>query len=76
MEQENFLLQYVTRFKHLVRFYTQTMIKVWRCKKFEFGLRQELKEVIVSMSKPHMMEGSSRNTPTLEEILLQISFFQ
>ena len=28
----------------------KTMNEGWRCRKFEFGLRQELKEVVVPMS--------------------------
>ena len=42
--------EYATRFKHLARFYTQTMTEAWRCRKFEFGLKQELKEVVIPMS--------------------------
>jgi len=33
------ITDYVTRFEHLARFYMQTMTEVWRCRKFEFGLR-------------------------------------
>jgi len=41
LEQENLsLTEYATRFKHLARFYTQTLTEAWRCTKFEFGLRQ------------------------------------
>jgi len=50
--------KYATRFKHLTRFYTKTMTKAWRCKN-EFGLRHELKEVVVPMS--------IRKFPTLVE---------
>jgi len=51
LEQGNVLVtEYATRVKHLARFYTQTMIEAWRCRKFEFGLKQELKEVVIHMS--------------------------
>ena len=51
LEQGNLsVTQYATRFKHLARFYTQTMTEAWRCRKFEFGLKQELKEVVIPMS--------------------------
>jgi len=51
LEQGNLsITDYATRFKHLARFSTQIMTKAWRCKKFEFRLRQELKEVVVSIS--------------------------
>ena len=51
LEQGNIsITEYATRFKHLARFYTQTMTKAWRCRKFEFGLKQELKEVVIPMS--------------------------
>ena len=47
LEQGNLsVTEYATRLKHLARFYTQTMTEAWRCRKFEFGLKQELKEVI------------------------------
>ena len=42
LEQENLsVTEYATKFKHLARFYTQTMTEAWRCRKFEFGLKQE-----------------------------------
>jgi len=51
LEQENIsVTEYATRFKHLARFYTQTMTEAWRCRKFEFDLKQELKEVVIPMS--------------------------
>ncbi|XP_068498179.1 uncharacterized protein [Phaseolus vulgaris] len=44
LEQGNLsVIEYVTRFKHLARFYTQTMTEAWRCRKYKFGLRQQLK---------------------------------
>jgi len=47
LEQGNLsITEYATRFKHLARFYTQIMTEAWRCRKFEFGLKQELKEVV------------------------------
>jgi len=51
LEQGNLsVTDYATIFKHLTRFNTQIMTKDWRSKKFEFGLRQELKEVVVPLS--------------------------
>ena len=51
LEQGNLsVTEYATRFKHLARFYTQTMTEAWRCRKFEFGLKQEHKEVVIAMS--------------------------
>ena len=51
VEQGNLsVTEYATRFKHLDRFYTQTMTEAWRYRKFEFGLKQELKEVVIPMS--------------------------
>ena len=51
LEQGNLsVTDYATRFKNLARFSTQIMTEDWRCKKFEFGLRQELKEVVVPLS--------------------------
>jgi len=51
LEQGNLsVTEYATRFKHLSSFYTQTMTEAWRCRKFEFGLKQELKEVVIPMS--------------------------
>jgi len=51
LEQGNLsVTEYATRFKHLARFYTQTMTEAWRCRKFDFGLKQELKEVVIPMS--------------------------
>ena len=51
LEQGNLsVTDYATRFKHLARFSTQIMTEDWRCKKFEFGLRQKLKEVVVPFS--------------------------
>jgi len=60
LEQGNLLVtEYATRFKHLARFYTHTMTEAWRCRKFEFGLKKELKEVVIPMS--------IRDFPTLVE---------
>ena len=51
LEQGNLsVTEYATRFKHLARFYTQTMTEARRYRKFEFGLKQELKEVVIPMS--------------------------
>ena len=51
LEQGNLsVTEYAIRFKHLARFYTQTTTEAWRCRKFVFGLKQELKEVVIPMS--------------------------
>ncbi|XP_068486320.1 uncharacterized protein [Phaseolus vulgaris] len=51
LEQGNLsVTEYATRFKHLARFYTQTMTEARRYRKFEFGLNQELTEVVIPMS--------------------------
>ena len=36
MQKNLSVTEYATRFKHLARFYTQTMTEAWRCRKFEF----------------------------------------
>ena len=37
------------RFEYLVRFYSQTVMEEWRCRKFEGGLRHELRRFIVPL---------------------------
>jgi len=40
---------YVERFEYLSRFYSQTLTEEWRCKKFEGGLKHELRHFIVPL---------------------------
>ena len=37
------------RFKYLARFYSQTVTEEWRCRKFEGGLKHELRCFIVPL---------------------------
>jgi len=39
----------VDQFEYLVRFYSQTVMEEWRCRKFEGGLRHELRHFIVPL---------------------------
>ncbi|XP_017436974.1 uncharacterized protein LOC108343294 [Vigna angularis] len=51
--------EYTNRFKHLVRFNTMATSEVWQCRKFENGLRSDLKVLISSLcikSFPAMIE--------------------
>jgi len=41
--------EYVNRFKHLVRYYSQNITEEWRCQKFERGLKHELKKVLTPL---------------------------
>ena len=40
---------YAARFEYLARFYTQATFEAWRCRKFEEGLKHELKKTIAPM---------------------------
>ncbi|XP_068483219.1 uncharacterized protein [Phaseolus vulgaris] len=40
---------YAIRFEYLARFYTQATSEAWRCRKFEEGLKHELKKTIAPM---------------------------
>lgn len=40
---------YAARFEYLARFYTQATSEAWRCRKFEEGLKHELKKTIAPM---------------------------
>ncbi|XP_027915052.1 uncharacterized protein LOC114174410 [Vigna unguiculata] len=41
--------EYVNRFEHLARYYSQNITEEWRCQKFERGLKHELKKVVTSL---------------------------
>jgi len=40
---------YVERFEYLARFYSQTVTKEWRCRKFEGGLKHKMRQFIVPL---------------------------
>jgi len=40
---------YVARFKYLGRFYTQATSEAWKCRRYEEGLRHELKKIVAPM---------------------------
>ncbi|XP_017423605.1 uncharacterized protein LOC108332814 [Vigna angularis] len=42
--------EYEDRFKHLIRFHTVPMSEVWQCRKFENGLRGEIKLLVKGLS--------------------------
>ncbi|XP_017413969.1 uncharacterized protein LOC108325408 [Vigna angularis] len=51
--------EYTNKFKHLLRFNTMATSEEWRCRKFENGLRSDLKVLISSLcikSFPTMVE--------------------
>jgi len=41
--------EYVNKFKHLARYYSQNITKEWRSLKFERGLKHELKKVVTPL---------------------------
>jgi len=43
-------VRYVERFKHLSRFYTLSLDEEWRCKKFENGLRGDIRLMVAPLS--------------------------
>ncbi|XP_027927744.1 uncharacterized protein LOC114184626 [Vigna unguiculata] len=50
LQQGNMSVQeYVNKFEHLARYYSQAIIEEWRCLKFEQGLKHELKKVITPL---------------------------
>ncbi|XP_020203898.1 uncharacterized protein LOC109789379 [Cajanus cajan] len=50
LQQGNMSVQeYVVKFEHLARYYSQAITEAWRCRKFSEGLRYELKKTIVPM---------------------------
>ena len=40
---------YTDRFEYLARFYTPTVTDEWRCRKYEGGLKHELRRFIVPL---------------------------
>nr|KYP31621.1 hypothetical protein KK1_047965 [Cajanus cajan] len=50
LQQRNMSIQeYVVKFEHLARYYSQAITEALRCRKFSEGLRYELKKTIVPM---------------------------
>ncbi|XP_027936156.1 uncharacterized protein LOC114191172 [Vigna unguiculata] len=41
--------EYVNKFKHRARYYSQNITEEWRCLKFERGLKHELKKVVTPL---------------------------
>jgi len=41
--------EYVNKFEHLARYYSQNITEEWRCLKFERGLKHELKKVVTPL---------------------------
>jgi len=49
-QQGNLTVQaYTNRFEYLARFYTPTVTEEWRCRKYEGGLKHELRRFIVPL---------------------------
>ena len=40
---------YIERFKYLARFYTPVVTEEWRCRRFEGGLKHEIRRFIVPL---------------------------
>ncbi|XP_052723111.1 uncharacterized protein LOC128193524 [Vigna angularis] len=65
--------EYTNKFKHLVRFNTMATSEEWQCRKFENGLRSDLKVLISSLciwSFPSMVERAKvleRNVVEVEQ---------
>ena len=50
LQQEDMTMQeYVNKFEHLARYYSQDITEKWRCLKFERGLKHELKKVVTPL---------------------------
>ena len=45
-----FVAEYAKKFKHLSRFYTMPLDEEWRCRKFENGLRGDLRLMVAPLS--------------------------
>jgi len=50
MQREMSVLEYAEKFKHLGRFHTLRMAEDWQCRKFENGLRGDLKLMVAPLS--------------------------
>ena len=50
LQQDNKPMQaYMDRFEYLARFYSQEITEEWRCRKFEGGLRHELRRFLMPL---------------------------
>jgi len=47
---DNSVAEYAERFKHLGRFYTMPLDEEWRCRKFENGLRGDIRLMVAALS--------------------------
>jgi len=45
-----YVAEYAEKFKHLSRFYTMPLDEEWRCRKFENGLRGDLRLMVAPLS--------------------------
>ncbi|XP_017420441.1 uncharacterized protein LOC108330469 [Vigna angularis] len=66
--------KYTNKFKHLVRFNTMATSEEWQCRKFENGLRSELKLLISSLcikSFPTMVERAKVLEKNVQEVAQQ-----
>ena len=45
-----FVAKYAKKFKHLNRFYTLPLDEEWRCRKFENGLRGDIRLMVAPLS--------------------------
>jgi len=60
--------EYVNKFEHLVRYYSQDITEEWRCLKFERGLKHELKKVVTPLrEKVPSLGGTSQKCWTSGE---------
>jgi len=50
MEGDMLVSEYAEKFKHLGRFHTLKMAEDWKCRKFENGLRGDLKLMVTPLS--------------------------
>jgi len=70
LEQGEMLVNaYAARFEYLARFYTQATFEAWRCRKFEEGLKHELKKTISPMCirEFHALVEKAKMMETLEK---------
>ena len=51
--------EYVNKFKHLARYYSQDITEEWRCQKFERGLKHELKKVVTPLREKVPSSGGT-----------------
>jgi len=61
--------EYVNRFEHLARYYSQAISEEWRCLNFERGLRHELKRVVTPLRERRfpVLMGQAKSAEHLEK---------